>query len=52
MKRQPRYEAPGVLLHWGAVAGGVALALQVGDSPLWALTGWLYLLSFPFRLFL
>jgi hypothetical protein len=41
---------PGLPLHLVAVAGGMYLAHVVGDSPLWALLGWAYLFSFPFRL--
>lgn len=49
MMRQPRYEAPGTLMHWGGVVVGLGLATSIGDNPLWALLGWLYLFSFPFR---
>lgn len=40
---------PGTLLYAFSVVLGTWLALAVGDSPAWALFGWLYLLSFPFR---
>ena len=41
--------APGLPLHIAAVIVGAYLAHLVGDSPLWALFGWAYLFSFPFR---
>jgi hypothetical protein len=37
------------MLYAFSVGVGMGLALVVNDSPAWALFGWLYLFSFPFR---